>query len=99
MEWLSNIQALGTVEPPPPKIEESKPENNIQIKNTEPKSKKIYKIEKAMATLTMAQVLKSQRHYNEALAVLDVLESNSENNSDIAQKKKEILELITASQK
>ena len=52
-----------------------------------------------MATLTMAQVLKSQAHYSEALAVLDVLESNGCSSNLIAQKKEEILQLISASQK
>ena len=52
-----------------------------------------------MATLTMAQVLESQRHYHEALAVLDVLESNGQDSSQITQKKEEILQLISASKK
>ena len=52
-----------------------------------------------MATLTMAQVLESQRHYHEALAVLDVLESNGHVSSQIARKKEEILQLISASKK
>jgi len=44
-------------------------------------------------------VLESQRHYNEALAVLDVLESNGQHSSQISQKKEEILQLISASKK
>ena len=52
-----------------------------------------------MATLTMAQVLESQRHYHEALAVLDVLELNGQDSSQIAQKKKELLQLISTSKK
>jgi len=100
VEWLKNIQTHETIEPPPPPgLTETKPEKNVPTRNPEPNTEKIYKIEKAMATLTMARVFESQRHYHEALAVLDMLESDSENNSDIAQKKKEILELITASQK
>ena len=52
-----------------------------------------------MATLTMAQVLKAQRHFQEALAVLDVLELNGHNNGQIALQKEELLELISQSQK
>ena len=98
MEWLKNIQALETVEPPP-RPTETKPEKNSSIKSPKPDTEKKYKIEKEMATLTMAQVLESQRHYHEALAVIDVLESNGQDNSQIAQKKEEILQLISASKK
>ena len=78
---------------------ETKPINNIPVQNPEPVTEKIYKIEEAMATLTMAQVLKSQHHYQEALAVLDVLESNGQNSSQITQNREEILQLISASKK
>ena len=101
MEWLNSIQPIETVEPPPPPLTptETKPKNNIPIQNHEAVTEKNYKIEEAMATLTMVQVLKSQRHYQEALAVLDVLESNGQDNSQIAQKREEILQLISASKK
>ena len=99
MEWLNSIQPLETVEPPPSAPIETKPINNIPVQNPEPVTEKIYKIEEAMATLTMAQVLKSQHHYQEALAVLDVLESNGQNSSQITQNREEILQLISASKK
>ena len=101
MEWLNNMQALETVHPLPPPLKptETKPENNVPIQSPEPRAEKKYKIEKTMATLTMAQVLRSQQHYQEALAVLDVLESNGQDSSQSAREKKEILQLISASQK
>ena len=100
MEWLKNIQALETVEPPPPPVPtETKPGKNVSIQSPKPDTEKKYKIEKEMATLTMAQVLESQRHYHEALSVLDVLESNGHVSSQIARKKEEILQLISASKK
>ena len=100
MEWLKNIQPIETVEPPPPLVStETKPEKNVSIQKPKPVTKKIYKIEKAMATLTMAQVLESQRHYHEALSVLDVLESNGHDSGQIARKKEEILQHISASKK
>ena len=100
MEWLKNIQPLESVEPPPPPLPtETKPGGNVSIQNPELDTEKKYKIEKEMATLTMAQVFESQRHYHEALAVIDVLESNGQDSSQIAQKKEEILQLISASKK
>ena len=100
IEWLKNIQALETVEPPPPPgPTKTKPEKNVPKQISEPDTAKKYKIEKAMATLTMAQVLESQRHYHEALAVLDVLESNGQDSSQIARKKEKILQHISASKK
>ena len=100
MAWLKNIQALETVEPTPsPVLTETKPEKKVSTQRRKTDTEKIYKIEKTMATLTMAQVLESQRHYHEALAVLDVLESNGQDSSQITQKKEEILQLISASKK
>ena len=100
MAWLKNIQTIETVEsPPPPVTTEIKPGKKVSIQKPEPNTQKNYKIEKTMATLTMAQVLESQRHYHEALAVLDVLESNGQDSSQIARKKKEILQHISASKK
>ena len=97
MEWQNNIQAL---EPPASSVQsETKPENNAPIQNPNPIKEKNYKIEPSMATLTMVQVLKSQQHYHEALAVLDVLESNGQEGKRVARKKEEILQLISTSQK
>ena len=100
MAWLKNIQVLETVEPTPsPVLTETKPEKKVSTQRPKTDTEKIYKIEKTMATLTMAQVLESQRHYHEALAVIDVLESNGQGNSQISRKKEEILQLISASKK
>ena len=76
-----------------------KHENNVLKQHPKPITAKISKIEKEMATLTMARVLKSQRHYQDALSIIDVLESNGHDDSQIAQQKKEILQLISESQK
>ena len=43
-----------------------------------------------MATFTMVQVLKSQHHYNQALAVLDVLESMEEDSEKIVKASKSV---------
>ena len=60
---------------------------------------KIYNIEKSMATFTMVQVLKSQQHYNQALAVLDVLQSLGHDNNKIIHERDEILQSLSESQK
>ena len=102
IEWLKKIQKVVVVDDPPAppsKHVEIKQENNVTIQKPKPIIVKKYTIEKEMATLTMAQVLKAQRHYQEALAVLDVLESSGQNNGQVARQKEEILELISESQK
>jgi len=100
MEWMKNLRVLETVEPPPlPGPTETKPGKNVSIQSPEYGAKIKYKIEKTMATLTMAQVLRSQQHYKEALAVLNILESNGQDSSQAVREKKEILQLISASQK
>ena len=58
-----------------------------------------YKIENSMATFTMVRVLKSQQHYNQALAVLEVLESMGQDEGTLVQEKDEILKRISESQK
>ena len=101
MEWLKEIQNVVAVDPSalPSKHIEIKQENNVTIQKPKPVIEKKYTIEKEMATLTMAQVLKSQRHYQEALAVIDVLESNGQDDGQIAQQKEEILQLMSETQK
>ena len=61
--------------------------------------KNIYEIEKSMATFTMVEVLKSQQHYNQALAVLEVLESMGQDSGKISLEKDEIIKCISESQK
>ena len=99
IEWLHNIQDLESIDPPSNSVPvEIKPNNDVPRQSSKT-NKKICKIEKAMATLTMAQVLKSQRHYQEALAVIDVLESNGHDTDGVARQKEEILQLISESKK
>ena len=53
-----------------------------------------YKIVESMATFTMVQVLKNQKHYNQALAVLDRLKSMGKNNERIVQERKAIEKIL-----
>jgi hypothetical protein len=54
-----------------------------------------YNIDKSMATFTMVQVLKSQKHYNQALVVLDLLESMGLDKRKIEKEKVNILQCIS----
>ncbi|SVB56327.1 uncharacterized protein METZ01_LOCUS209181 [marine metagenome] len=58
---------------------------------------KTYSVDKSMATFTMVQVLKLQKHYNQAIAVLDVLESQGFNKDKINHEKDTILKLMSSS--
>ena len=56
--------------------------------------KEQYEIVESMATFTMVQVLKSQKHYHQALSVLDVLKSNGRDSDRIAKEKNDIQQLL-----
>ena len=100
IEWQNNIKNLESVTPPSNSVlVEVQPSNDVPIQAPKTNTKDIYKIGPSMATLTMARVLKSQRHYQEALAVIDVLESNDLDSDSVARQKEEILQLISESKK
>jgi hypothetical protein len=100
IQWLNEINKLETsnsqsITSPDP---ESLPENNLpnatsKITN-ENLVKNNYEIVESMATFTMVQVLKSQKYYHQALAVLDVLKSNGQDSDRIAKEKNDIQQLL-----
>ena len=100
IQWLNEINKLETsnsqsITSPDP---ESLPENNLpnatsKITN-ENLVKNNYEIVESMATFTMVQVLKSQKYYHQALAVLDVLKSNGRDSDRIAKEKNDIQQLL-----
>ena len=53
-----------------------------------------YSIDKSMLTFTMVQVLKNQKHYTKALAVLEELEAIGKDSNKISTFKNDILKLI-----
>ena len=55
-----------------------------------------YKIEKSMITFTMVNVLRSQKHYNYALAVLDELELQKRDSNKIEQHRNEINKILSS---
>tara|TARA_Y100000588_G_scaffold362808_1_gene424858 strand:- start:1737 stop:2438 length:702 start_codon:yes stop_codon:yes gene_type:complete len=56
-----------------------------------------YKLESSMATLSMLNILKNQKHYHQALSVIHVLESKNIDPPRIAKEKREIKLLIKKS--
>ena len=105
LEWLNKIQAPDPGQKPDEKtVSQTVPtlsavENNLSLIKSEPIVGKIYEIEKSMATFTMVHVLKSQQHYNQALSVLEVLESIGGDRSKISREKDDILRRLSAAHK
>ena len=65
------------------------------IKKSNSKSiEKTYNVDNSMATFSMVQILKSQKHYNQALNVLDSLIKKGENQDKISKEKLVIKTLI-----
>jgi hypothetical protein len=100
IKWLNEINTLESAELPTNTaiVSESSPDNNLPnsapIKSPSPVIKEQYEIVESMATLTMVQVLKAQKHYHQALSVLDVLKSNGRDSDQIAKEKNDIQQLL-----
>ena len=74
--------------------------SNDQVSNETPVAAKStddinYKVEESMATFTMLQVLKTQKHYQQALAVLKLLESKNMDADRISKERSEIRSLLS----
>ena len=100
IQWLNEINKLETsnsqsITSPDP---ESLPENNLSNATSKITNENLvknnYEIVESMATFTMVQVLKSQKYYHQALAVLDVLKSNGRDSDRIAKEKNDIQQLL-----
>jgi len=89
-DFISNEKVATSTNLTEEKIEES-----TSIHNPEPIDEKTYKVVESMATFTMVQVLKSQQHFHQALAVLNMLESRGSDRDRIAREKGEVQQLIT----
>ena len=74
----------------------AKPKNSTAIKKVDKIGEDIsnnnikYNLEKSMATLTMVKVLKSQKHYQQALDVLDMLKQKNIDSELIESERKNI---------
>ena len=105
MQWMeqlplaSNDAAVQNKKAVNAKSEMVVPTNARDIKMLLTENEKKYNVDKSMATFTMVQVLKSQKHYNQALAVLDLLESIGLDKKKIEQERVNILQCISDFQK
>ena len=88
LKWLNEINASGD-------LVDSKtlPDSTAQ-KTIEPIIEKSYEVVESMATFTMVKVLKSQKHFHQALAVLEILKSRGRDGERISGEKAEIQQLI-----
>jgi len=93
LKWLNEINALGAL-PGSDGITENITPNSADQKATEPIIEKSYEIVDSMATFTMVKVLKSQKHFHQALAVLEILKSRGRDGERISGEKAEIQQLI-----
>ena len=105
VQWLNEI---NTPQPESPLDKEAIAEGipveatveKAEIINTpEDVDEKTYEVVESMATFTMVQVLKSQHHFHQALAVLNVLESRGNDSDRISREKGEVQQLIAKNRK
>tara|TARA_B110000438_G_scaffold298221_1_gene346017 strand:- start:626 stop:1291 length:666 start_codon:yes stop_codon:yes gene_type:complete len=92
--WLDQILKSNSLS----KKTTSKGNIGKDFKNVNPiKLEPTYKVVTSMATFSMVQILKSQKHYIQALAVLDSLIKKGEDKNKIAKEKLTIEKLLESS--
>ena len=105
VQWLNEINTPQPESPPDKDIVndgvpvEATIEKAEIINTPEDLNEKTYDIMESMATFTMVQVLKSQHHFHQALAVLNVLESGGNDSDRISREKGEVQQLIAKNRK
>ena len=96
--WLNNIADISDKLPKEKKIAPKKTNDLVSggVSKTKPGliEEKDYNLEESMATFTMLQVLKSQKHYQQALAVLKMLEEKKMDVDRISKERGEIQSLL-----
>ena len=97
-------EILSTLNIPPEKKDSTRLRGSKNIHDESPSSVKYnspvtpYSIDESMATLTMVKILKKQKHYNQALSVLKLLESSGHNQTDINTERQKLTKLISNSE-
>ena len=104
LQWLSEINALGVLDesnvcPDSNGVTKNITTNSVKQKTAEPIIEKSYEIVESMATFTMVRVLKSQKHFHQALAVLAILKAKGEDGEYISGERAEIELMIKNSTK
>ena len=102
LQWLNEINVLGNVDkskalPDSDSLTENVTPDSPPKITTEPKIEADYEVVESMATFTMVRVLKSQKHFHQALAVLEILKSKGRDSERISGEKAEIQLLIKES--
>ena len=96
--WLQNIADISDKLPEEKIIVPKKTNDLVSSGASETKPVLIeeadYDLEESMATFTMLQVLKSQKHYQQALAVLKMLEGKNKDVDRISKERGEIQSLL-----
>ena len=93
LKWLNEINASGNL------VDSKTLPDSAAQKTTEPVVDKSYEVVESMATFTMVKVLKSQKHFHQALAVLEILKTKGRDGERISGEKTKILQLIKDSTK
>ena len=97
--WLQNIADISDKLPEEKKIAPKKTTDLVSSKIFETKpgliEEKDYNLEESMATFTMLQVLKSQKHYQQALAVLKILEAKKMDIDRISKEREKIISILS----
>ena len=99
LKWLNEINALGGVVdskalPDSDGLSENITPNSADKKTANSIIKISYEIVESMATFTMVKVLKSQKHFHQALAVLEILKAKGRDGERISGEAAEIQQLI-----
>jgi len=102
LKWLNEINASGNLDdsnalPGSDGITENITANSVYQKTAQPIIETPYEIVESMATFTMVKVLKSQKHFHQALAVLEILQSKERDGDRISGERAEIELLIKES--
>jgi len=74
--------------------DEVTPKHNKKTINDVVKTNMHFNIQSSMATLTFVEILKEQKHYDEALHVLSLIESKSQDNKQTKKLKNELKKLL-----
>ena len=103
IKWMDEIKGEGGAptkqnENDPIDISEETIPDIIKTKKAQaPEQNHAYNVDTSMATFTMVQVLKSQKHYGQALSVLEALESAGQDKNKINREKEVLLQCISES--
>ena len=97
LKWLNEINAQDLADSD--RVAENINPRPVDQKANEPIIEKPYEVVESMATFTMVKVLKSQKHFQQALAVLEILKSKGRDSERISGEKAEIQLLIKDSTK